>query len=326
MENRRIVLLFLFSLLCAVQMRAQWDVPFSQFWTAKTYYNPSFAGETGKIRVSGIYNYRWANIKDAPRHLFLSADMPVEFWGLQHGIGIQTLTNAAGNKKNTLFAAQYTFNRKIGKGILHIGVQAGMLELNFDAASVELTTDSAKNNRKTISVHPTDKKSLDLNAGISWTTRNFHAGAAAMHINRPSFYPLRDPVPPEKAEADSTHSRIPLSYNFTAGCNINVFHPLVEVQPMVLLLTSLTGTRLHTAVRMVYKKKYSAGVSQNGKEGCSFFAGAVIENIEMGYAYNLYTSGIGKGSGGNHELSFRYRFPVDLSGKEPMPYKSIRLL
>ena len=111
-----------------------------------------------------------------------------------------------------------------------------------------------------------------------------------------------------------------------AGCNINVFHPLVEIQPMALLMTSLTDTRLHIAVRMVYGKKYSAGVSRNGKEGCSLFAGAVIKNIEMGYAYSMYTSGIGKGSGGSHEVNFRYRFPVDLFRREPMPYKSIRLL
>lgn len=315
-----------FFLFCIAQMQAQWDVPFNQFWTAKTYYNPSFAGETGKIQVSGIYNYRWTNIKDAPKHLFLSMDMPVEFLGLRHGIGIQTLSNVTGNIQNTLFAAQYTFNRKIGKGFLRIGVQAGMLNLNFDAASLQLVTDSAKNNQKTIRILPADKKSLDLNAGISWTTRNFHAGLAAMHLNQPSFYPLRSPGPPENAKADSIHSRIPLSYNFMAGCNINVFHPLVEIQPMALLMTSLTDTRLHTAVRMVYGKKYSAGVSRNGKEGCSLFAGAVIKNIEMGYAYSMYTSGIGKGSGGSHEVNFRYRFPVDLFRREPMPYKSIRLL
>lgn len=307
-------------------MQAQWEVPFSQFWTAKTYYNPSFAGETGKIQISGIYNYRWTNIKDAPKHLFLSMDMPVEFLGLQHGIGIQTLSNVTGNKQNTLFAAQYTFNQKFGKGILRIGVQAGMLELHFDASSLQLTTDSAKNNRKTISTHLTDKKALDLNAGISWTTRNFHAGAAVMHLNQPSFYTTQSPVPPENVKADSIRSRIPLSYNFMAGCNINVFHPLVEVQPMVLLLTNLTGTRLHTAVRMVYNKKYGAGVSRNGKEGYSLFAGTVIKNIEMGYAYNGYTSGIGKGSGGSHEVNFRYRFPADLFRRGPMPYKSIRLL
>lgn len=307
-------------------MQAQWDVPFSQFWTAKTYYNPSFAGETGKIQVSGIYNHRWINIKDAPKHLFFSMDMPIEFLGLQHGIGIQTFSNVAGNKQNTLFAAQYTFKQKIRKGILHIGVQAGMMELNFDAFSPQLATNSAKNNRKAIRTHPMDKKAFDVNAGISWTTRNFHAGVAAMHLNQLSFYPLRHPAPPENARSDSIHSRIRMSYNFMVGYNINVFHPLVEIQPMALLLTNLTGTWLHTAVRMVYNKKYSAGVSRNGREGCSLFAGVVIKNIEMGYAYNLHTSGIGKGSGGSHEVSFNYRFPTDLFRREPMPYKSIRFL
>ena len=325
MEKRRLLFLSVIFLFCAAQMQAQWDVSFSQFWTVRSYYNPSFAGEAGEIQVSGAYNYRWANIKNAPKHLFLSADMPVEFWGLQHGIGIQMFTNTAGNEQNSLIAAQYALNRKFGTGTFRIGVQAGILNLNFDATTVQLTADSAKNNRKTIRIHPADKKTIDLNAGISWITRKFHISGAAMHINQPLFNPLQSRVPTEDVATDSTSAKIPLSYNFMAGCNINVFHPLVEIEPLILLLTNFTSTRLQTAVRLVYNKKYSAGVSQNGKEGGSFFAGAVIENIEMGYAYNLYTSGIGKGGGG-HEVNFRYRIPVDLFKKEPMPYKSIRLL
>lgn len=322
MKKRRFVLLFAIFLFCVAQVQAQWDVLFSRSWTARTYYNPSFAGETDKIQVSGTYKYLWANIENAPRHIFLSVDMPVEFWGLQHGIGIQTFSNAIGNERNSLLAAQYTYRQKFGKGMLNIGVQAGTYALNFDAASINLSADSAKNNRKIIKANLTDKKTVDLNAGISWTTNNFHIGAAVMHINQPSFYF----IPSENTANDSTFSKIAVSYNFMAGCNITAFHPLFEIQPAVLLLTNFTNTRLQTILRMVYNKKYSAGASWNRNEGYSFFAGAVIENVEVGYAYDLYLSGIGKNSGGNHEVSFRYRLPIELFKRNPMPYKSIRLL
>lgn len=326
MEKRRIILLSALFLLCITKMQAQWEVPFSQFWTVKNYYNPSFAGETDKIQVSGIYKLQWTNIENAPKHIFLSADLPVEFLGLQHGIGIQTYSNAIGNERNSLFAAQYTFKQKIGKGMLNIGIQAGMNELNFDAGSVRVTIDSTQNNRKTIKANPTDKKTFDLNAGISWTSKNFYIAAGAMHMNQRTFYSMNTFSDSGSAVNDSTLSKIPISYNFMIGCNITAFYPLFEVQPMVLVLTDLDDTRLQTALRMVYNKKYSAGVSRNGKEGYSFFAGAVVQDIEIGYAYDLYTSGIGKESGGSHEVSVRYRFPIDLFKRKPMPYKSIRLL
>lgn len=326
MEKRQIVF-YIFLLCCIVRAQAQWDASFSRFWVAKMYYNPSFAGENDKIQVSGIYQYQWAGIENAPKHIFLSADMPVEFLGMRHGIGILTYNNAIGNERNSLFAAQYTFKYRIGKGMLNIGIQAAMHELNFDAASLRLSTDSTKNNRKTLRFNPTDKKVPDINAGISWTSKNFFAGVGAMHINQPAFFALGDSISHGNVKGDSAMSHIPLSYNFMAGYNIRAFHPFIEIQPMFFAQTSdFTQINMQAALQVVYRKKYSAGASWRGNAGYSLFAGAVIEDVEVGYAYDLHTSGIGKESGGSHELSIRYRFPMDLFQKKTMPHKSIRLL
>ncbi|MDO5665313.1 MAG: PorP/SprF family type IX secretion system membrane protein [Bacteroidia bacterium] len=326
MTKLKIVLTSVTLLLCIKTTQAQWETSFSQFWTAKSYYNPSFAGEIDKIQVAGIYKYQWTGIENSPKHIFLSTDMPIELLGMRHGVGILTYNNSIGNERNNILAIQYTFKQKIGKGMLNIGLQAGRFELNFDAASAHLTADSTKNNHKTIKANPTDKKGIALNAGVSWTTKNYYIGAAVMHINQPKFYSMNNPTSSGSTTNDSTLSKIPISYNFIGGCNIHAFHPLFEIQPMVLVLTDLTDTRLQTALRMVYNKKYSAGASWNGKRGYSFFAGAVIQEIEFGYAYDLHTSGIGKESKGSHEISIKYRFPIDLFRKKPMPHKSIRLL
>ena len=313
-------------LLCTNYAQAQWEAPFSRFWTVKTYYNPSFAGETDKIEASGIYKWQWMGIENAPKHIFVSANMPVEFLGKQHGVGVLNHSATVGNERNTLTSAQYAYKHKMGGTTLSVGIQAGMLQLNFDAASVRLFTDSTKNNRRAIKANPTDKKTIDLSAGISLTSKNFFAGMGAMHLNQPTFLSVSDSTVSSSAKKDSTLSRIPLSYNFMAGCNISVFHPLIEIQPMVLVQTNLADTRLQTALQLVYDKKYSAGASWRGNQGYSFFAGAVIHDIQVGYAYDLHASGIGKESGGSHEISVRYRFPIELWSKKPKAYKSIRLL
>lgn len=324
MGKRRILFLILLLFL-AIQTQAQWEAPFSQFWTAKSYYNPSFAGETDKVQISGVYKYLWAEVTDAPKHIFLSADMPIEFLGMKHGVGIQTYSNAIGNERNSLFAIQYTSKQKVGRGVLNIGIQVGMNKLNFDAGYVRLAIDSTQNNRKTIKTNPTDKKTIDINAGISWTSKNFHIGVAAMHINQPTFFTMNTLSDSGNAINDSTFSKIPISYNFMSGCNITLFYPL-EIQPALFVQTNFSDTRLQTVLRGVYNKKYSAGASWNGKEGYSFFAGVIVQEIEIGYAYDLYRSGIGKESSGSHEVSVRYRFPIDLFKRKPMPHKSIRLL
>ena len=289
-------ILILILLFRAVQLQAQWDIPFSQFWTASGYFNPSFAGESGKIQVTALYLHHLAKIEDPPRHLMLSADMPVEFWGARHGIGLQTVSTIIGGKQQRrLFAAQYALNRRAGKGILGVGLQMGALEM--------------------------EGRSVDLNAGFSWRSGKIRFGGAVMHLNRPSLLP-----PDSELGVDSIHAKIPVSYNFMAEYNISLFHPLFEIRPAVLLLTDNASTRLHSAVRMVFDQKISAGVSRNGREEYALFAGTIIGHLQLGYAYRLYRYGPKKESGGSHEVSCRYLLPANLFKREPMPYKSIRLL
>lgn len=326
MGKLKTFLLIVFLFAGASFAQAQWDAPFSQFWTVKTYYNPSFAGETDKMQVSGAYKLEWVGIDKAPTRYFAAVDMPVEYFGFRHAVGLITHSHAIGNERNNLFAAQYVFQKKTAKGSFNIGVQAGIHQLNFDAASLRITADTTKNNRKTVSFNPTDKKVVDLNAGISWTSKNFFIGASALHINEPAFFSVGDSVPAGNLRSDSTQSHITRTYNFMGGCNISLFRTLVEIRPMVFALTDLTNTRWQAALRAVYNKKYSVGASWRGSDGYSFFAGAVVEAVEIGYAYDWHTSGIGKESSGSHELSVRYRFPFELFSKKRMPYKSVRLL
>lgn len=326
MEKRRILFL-IYLLLFAFGAQAQWDASFSQFWAAKNYYNPSFSGDSDKIQTSGNYKYEWTGVENAPQRFVIGADMPVEFLGIRHGVGLITHSHTLGKERNNALGAQYALKIKAGKGMFNIGIQATMVELNFDAASLRLISDSTKNNKKTIRFNPTDKKTADINAGISWTSGNFFAGIGAMHINQSTFFATGDSVYAGNVKTDSIMSRIPLSYNFMAGYNIRAFHPLIEIQPMFFAQTAdFTQINIQAALRMVYNKKYSVGASWRGNAGYSFFAGVVMEDVEVGYAYDLHTSRIGKESGGSHEVSIRYRFPIDLFQKKTMPHKSIRLL
>lgn len=325
MEKRRFLYLFLLCL-WLFNVQAQNEVTFSQVWLNKTFYNPSFAGNSDKIQISGAGKYMWTGIENSPKQIYLSADMPVEFMGLNHGIGLSTYQTSIENKRNSLFAAQYVLKLKLGKGSVNIGVQAGLLELNFDPSSTQLTSDTTRNNQKTLKTNPvTDKKALDLNAGVSWTSPKFFIGAAVNHVTQPSFFALPIVHSNNETVNDSTLSRIPLSYNFMTGYNITRFYPL-EIQPMFFAKTHDEDFYFQTALRMVYNKKYSVGASWNGNNGYSFFAGIQFGDLEVGYAYDLLTSGIGKESNGNHEIGIRYLLPIELWNKKPKPHKSIRLL
>ncbi len=316
------ILLFLFCGLFHLQ--AQWDDSPGQYWALKSYFNPSFAGEKEAINTNVLYQYPWHGIENAPRQLYLTATMPFEFFDKRHGAGLAVYNESIGELRNSLMAAQYNFKKEIGKGILNIGIQAGVYDLHFDAGSKHILMDSLQLRRGTIRVKAADKKVIDLGAGISWTGKAFFASLSAMHVNQPRFYVHNDSLTMD-IQNDSTRSSIPRSYYLMAGYNISLFHSL-EIEPMVWVCTDLNTTQMHATLRLEYNKKFSGGASWKINDGYVLFAGAVIRDVELGYAYSIHTSGIGKNSKGSHELHLRYNFPFDYFKPKRQPHKSIRLL
>jgi Bacteroidetes-specific putative membrane protein len=325
MEKRRLLcLISLLLLSCIARIQAQWDDTFSQYWIIKGYFNPAFAGETKQIKAAVLYRYQWTGIENAPKKVVLTADMPFEFFGRRHGAGLAAYTETIGDLRNSLLAAQYSFKKEIGKGFLNIGLQAGVYDLHFDAGSKHIFTDSLQHSRGMLKVNPADKQVIDLSAGISWTGRRVFAGISALHITQPAFYAHNDSISSADLLTDSLLSVIPRSYNFMAGYNITFFHPL-EIQPMLWAQTDFEVIEVQATLRIEYNKKFSGGVSWRMNDGYTFFAGATIEGVQVGYAYDLYTAGMGKDSKGSHEVYLRYNIPYDLSSRRH-PHKSIRLL
>lgn len=326
MTKLKIILASATLLFCVKTAQAQWDAPFSQFWAAKPFYNPSFAGESEQIQASAIYRYQWAGIESAPNKMLLSADMPIEFLNMRHGVGVLTHSENVGNMRNSLYAAQYTLKTKLGKGFFNIGVQAGFYDVNFDAGNIRFFNDSTKNNRTAVKVNPADKQVLDVNAGISYTGKKFFAGISASHINEPRFFAVNDSLSNVDIQSDSALTKIPRSYNFMTGYNITFPNPLYEIQPMVWVQSDLSYTRVQATLRVVYKKQFSGGASWVKDDGYVFFTGAVIQGVNARYAYSWHTSGLGKSSKGSHEIYVRYTFPLDIFSEKRAPHKSIRLL
>ena len=326
MSYTKTILFTVSLLLCQVSARAQWDVSLNQYWSNKGYYNPSVAGASEGIRISGAYRHRWSGMEGAPKTTIVTADMPFRFAGKQHGVGIVVSTEIMGSNNNSLLAAQYAYRQKVENGYLSAGVQAGIYRLAFDAVNLTLTSDSAANNTAMIRTNFTDKSVIDFNAGLSWKGQYFFVGVSAMHLSEPSFYAQPDSTTTNNEQTtDSIKYHIPRSYNFIASYNIPLFYSL-EIQPMIWVQGTNTATQIQATMRAIYKQKYSGGASWVKDDGYVFFAGARILDIEVGYAYSLHTQGIGKQGNGSHEIYIGYRIPIDSFDKKSTVGKSIRIL
>lgn len=329
MEKRRYSLLISLLLFVLLPLAAQWDNPPGQYWVVNNMLNPSLAGKTEAISTSLLYRYAWAGIKNAPQQTIITIDMPFEFFGRRHGVGVIANRLSVDERHNSLIAAQYSYKKAIQQGSLGIGLQAGIYDLHFDAASIHIGDNLQPTNVRKINIQPTAKRTIDFNAGISWTDKNLLFALSVIHIGQPKFYipgdTLSSQSSPTIIQPDSVRSSIPRTYNLMLAYNITFFHPF-EIKPMLWLQSDPHSFQLQATLRLEYNQRFSSGVAWRKKDGYLFFAGTFFRGAELGYAYSHHNSGIGTSSRGSHELYIRYDFPIDYFKPKRTPHKSIRIL
>jgi type IX secretion system PorP/SprF family membrane protein len=181
--------------------------------------------------------------------------------------------------------------------------------------------------------------SIDAAFGIFYSNKKLYAGLSVTHLLSPQL------------ELDENYVlEIPRTYYFTAGYNIQLNNPLLELQPSVLIKTMelssffiendtlvpvtkantlkgmLTQTQVDVSLRMMYKKTFWGGIAWRKQDAVSILLGGKFKVIEVGYSFDYPISEFRKDSWGSHELFLKYT--VDMGKKKPVrnKHKSVRIL
>ncbi|MDD4403904.1 MAG: type IX secretion system membrane protein PorP/SprF [Parabacteroides sp.] len=294
----------------------QYDAQFSQYWMAMGYYNPAVAGASDNLNLFALHRQQWVGIKGAPKSFFVSADMPVTFGKSIFGIGVIGFTESIGLFRNTHVAGQFAYKKKLFGGTLSFGLQAGMVNQAFDGTKVDIPeSEFHTGTDEGIPTTQVEAMTVDINAGIYFTHKNFYGGLASTHISEP-----------ELALDENVYTFIGRAYNLTGGYNIQLWNPLYELQPSVFLKTDLQSFQADITARVLYNKMFSGGLSWRVNESVVLSVGAIIGGFHVGYAYDFPTTAILKGSTGSHELMVRYKLKLNKIKTGKNKHKSVRIL
>jgi type IX secretion system PorP/SprF family membrane protein len=322
MDMKRFWFVITIGSFCVFNVWAQSDVAqFSQYFTAMGYYNPAYAGKTGELNALALYRVQWLGIKKAPQSMIVAADMPWRLGKSQHGLGIMLFNESIGLEKDLYVSAQYAYKKKIGKGTLSLGIQAGLINKAFAGDSIDIPdSDVHEQEDEALTKSQVDAMGLDLAAGLFYYTDKYYIGLGVMHLLGSTL------------ELDENMERkIERGYNLTAGYNIQMQNPLFELQPSIFVQTNLQMVSADVTAKVVYNKMFNGGlgwrISDNGKVNATIlYLGATIKSFRVGYAYELPTSAIIKGSIGSHELMATYRLKLDKPKGNRNKHKSVRIL
>ena len=312
MSVRKIVLT-LCLLLLAVIARAQFDTHFTHYWALQGYYNPAAAGVSGRLNIYGTYAMQMTGFTNAPTTMLIGADMVIPTEKKNHAVSANLYNESIGLFTNQRLFAGYAYRFKLWGGRLAVGASFGTLEQKFDGSKVEAEVD-------TDAAFPSSEvegMGLDITAGVHYTHRLFYAGLSMMHLTAPTI------------ELGETHEiKIDPTYYFSGGGNIRFKNPLLSVQPSLQVMTDLQAWRADVTVRGTYtydEKRYYVGVTYSPMTSVAFLLGGEINSISFGYAYELFTSGVGA-IHGSHDLYVGYVMDLDLFKKGRNKHKSIRIL
>ena len=334
-----------FILLFAVgtSVRAQFDTQLSNYWAAKNYYNPGCAGQSGRLELTGLYRMQWLGMEHPPKSAVVLAEMPLPLMGKEHGMGLSMYNDQIGLFKTTMISGQLALKMKLFRGSLGIGLQAGYITDSFDGTKIENPDDEQHNPiDPAIPTTQISGNSIDAAFGIYYTDslKRWYVGLSATHLLAPSL------------KLNETYVRdIPRTYYFTAGYNIRLNNPLLELRPSVLLKTTemsylyidkdsmvvatkpntlkgmLRQTQVDVSLRMVYNNMLWGGLSWRKGESMIVMLGAQFKMMEIGYAYDVpFFSDLIRVTSGSHELFIKYVVEMNLGKGSKGKHKSVRIL
>jgi len=281
----------------------------------KHFYNPAFLGQTNNMESALLHRRQWEGFDNSPTTSIVSLNLPVNFFGKQHGVGVVMTNEKFGLFSNTYMMGQYAYKFKFKNNkFLHIGLQAGMANIDFDAAGIHIPDSEYHNQDDPAKPAGGGNQTIDGGLGVAWYTPRYYVGFSVSHLWEPKFDISED-----------RSAFIGRTYYLMGGYNIKLSNPLIELQPSAFFKSDAVTYQVDITAKAEYNKMFNGGISWRKGEGFVFLLGVKIRNIEAGYSYDLNTGSDLSASNGSHEIFISYSIPLTKK-RDPGPSKSIRIL
>lgn len=325
MIRKSFILIVFGMLIIPVRVTGQ-DPQFSQFFSNPLYLAPSFAGLVEDTRVGMNYRKQWPEIPGAFDTYSFSFDHYFE--AFNSGLGFFALKDEAGsgNLALTNLGLQYSFDFKISD-YWHIrpGIHAFYSERSIDQEKL-LWHDQISvigNSPYSAEFIPLEsRKSVDFSSSVMGYSDKFWVGFAVDHLMTPSQSLYN--VETKRQE----HGYVPIKYSFFGGTKIirkgRLYRPYDASLQIAFMYKQQGEYNQFDLGTYLYKKPLVLGVWYRGiplvkpkfnQDAIVLLAGYKIENISIGYSYDLTISRLTGSTGGAHELSFTYSFKLKVKRK-----------
>ncbi|WP_345953831.1 type IX secretion system membrane protein PorP/SprF [Mucilaginibacter sp. PAMB04168] len=305
---KRFLIYIIFTLSSSL-LYAQQDAQQSQYMFNGIYINPAYAGYKENLNFHSYFRSQWTGIEGAPKSMSLAVDAIANNGNV--GLALQISNDRLGAQSNLSAYANYAYRLRMndeGSSRLALGFGIGVMQLGINGALLN-PNDPEPN-------MPTGMQSTivpDGRVGVFYSDDKYYAGLSAdnlisQFINVRNRGYIAQPKP---------------HYYLTGGA----LFPLSEdvlIRPSMLLKDDVGGpTSLDLNAFVMFGQKlwvggsYRTGVKlynksylQNDLSNLNSFVAAMevfpVENLRVGYAYDISVGPLKGYSSGTHEISIGF--------------------
>jgi type IX secretion system PorP/SprF family membrane protein len=319
----KIQLLLLISLIGVGQ-----DAHFSMFYSNSLYLAPSFAGSTGKNRISANYRNQWPEAQQG--FITYSVSFDHHFEKLNSGFGVLFFNDVAGtgNLSTTNIGVVYSYDFNINHRV-HIrpGLNLLYTQRGLDFNRLIWGDQMSAGGNAPVTAEPGSFKrvgAIDFAASVLTYGEGFWAGATIDHLLQPNqslYY---------NEFEQGNLAKIPMKYSVFGGTKHIVNQTLLRPIPTVMHLAFLYKqqgdfSQLDLGFYYYYNPLvlglWYRGIpiiNNNRKnDAVILLVGLKTDNFNIGYSYDVTVSRLITSTGGSHEFSISYTFSKPSKKRRP---------
>lgn len=320
---------------------AQNEGQYSHFMFNQLSYNPAYAGSSGALSVSLLYNNQWmglnlqapsANMSSGvtPTNYLASLDMPVNW--LHGGLGLTFNSESIGYHSNTTINLDYAFRIFWGRGNLAAGVELNLYNYSFNTQDLRGISDF------------TGDPSAPVNNSSDPVINGKEVSEFLVDVATGLYYQ----VPGEYYASLSVKNLLASKSDALAYTNVRTlylmggyeytfpFNPSFKLKPHVMAKTANFATfQAEGALLLDYENFFWAGMGYRIGDAFTFLTGVNWNFtglcwLRVGVSYDLTTSSLGSFSVGRSlgslEIFANGTFRIIVPKKPPTVSRTTRFL
>lgn len=334
---RTLLLLLCFILVFEGVVTAQ-DPQFSQFYAAPLYLNPAMAGSTGQARAGINYRNQWPAIDANFTTMSAYFDYFIEDKNSAVGLIITRDREGLAGLRSLSVGLQYAYELQINDNLgFRPGVQVALFnrDINFEKLTFGDQFDPATGqflDQPTAETFRTNfsKTFVDVSFGGVFFTRTAWLGVSAWHLTEPNQSIIDESSPLPRKFSFHGGFKFYLKPGAT-GTGINTRRAERSIAPAIQYrhqgkFDQMDVGLYFTAEPLVVGMWYRGVPFKNlddfvNNESIVLLLGftklGAKDAINIGYSFDYTISKLGSGSGGAHEFSLVYTWPMRNPRKPP---------